>query len=240
VSTPTSTTIDAGGADTAWPAGDAPAVRIVLVDRDSLARRAMREELSATGAFVVVAEAAESSEALEAVRAERPDIVLIDIGYPDLSGIGVAKILRNQAPATPVVFCSIADDDDTAIRALSVGAAGYVNKDLAPDAMGRALRGVVLGEAAISRRLARRLVEELCRHPEPRPRLRPLGGELTPREWEVLDLLIDGASTAAIAERLGLARETVRSHIKHVLRKLGVGTRGEAVAIAQRLRARRS
>ena len=138
------------------------------------------------------------------------------------------------------MFCSITgDDDETAIRALSVGAAGYVPKDLGAEALRRALRGVIDGEAAISRRLARRLVDELSRAPEPRPRLRPLGGELTPREWEVLDLLIDGESTAAIAQTLGLALETVRSHIKHVLRKLGVGTRGEAVAIAQRLRARR-
>jgi len=152
----------------------------------------------------------------------------------------VAKELRSHTPGTPIVFCSITPDDDVAIRALSVGAAGFVSKDLAADALRRALRGAVDGEAAISRRLARLLVEELSRHPEPRPRLRPIGGELTTREWEVLDLLIEGESTSAIAETLGLALETVRSHIKHVLRKLGVGSRGEAVAIAQRLRARRA
>jgi DNA-binding NarL/FixJ family response regulator len=237
----TSTIRDAGPrGDGATPPHAAPQpVRIVLVDRDSLARRAMREELAATGEFAIVAEAAESPDALDAVRAEQPDLVLIDVGYPELGGIGVASALRHQAPGTPIVFCSIVDDDDTALRALSVGAAGYVNKDLAPDALRRALRGAVAGEAAISRRLARRLVEELSRQPEQRPRLRPIGGELTAREWEVLDLLIDGEGTTAIAEKLGLARETVRSHIKHVLRKLGVGSRGEAIAIARRLRARR-
>jgi len=219
-------------------AAQAP-VRIVLVDRDSLARRAMREELAQTGEFIIVAEA-EGHDAIQSVRDEQPDLVLIDIGYPEMIGIGVGKALRHQMPATPIVFCSIADDEDTAIRALSVGAAGYVSKDLDPAPLRRALRGAVAGEAAISRRLARRLVEELSRAPEPRPRLRPLGGELTVREWEVLDLLIDGESTAAIAQTLGLALETVRSHVKHVLRKLGVGSRGEAVAIAQRLRARRA
>lgn len=217
-----------------------PPVRIVLVDRDSLARRAMREELAQTGEFVIVAEAAEGDAAVQSVRSQDPDLVLIDIGYPEMTGIGVGKALRHQMPSTPIVFCSIADDDDTAMRALSVGAAGYVSKDLDPGPLRRALRGAVDGEAAISRRLARRLVEEFSRHPEPRPRLRPLGGELTAREWEVLDLLIDGESTAAIAQTLGLALETVRSHVKHVLRKLGVGSRGEAVAIAQRLRARRA
>jgi DNA-binding NarL/FixJ family response regulator len=235
-------TINSDASRDADQSSRAPAepVRVVLVDRDSLARRAMREELSGSGEFVVVAEAAEAPDALHSVHHEQPDLVLIDIGYPEMAGIGVAKALRTQAPATPIVFCSIADDDDTAIRALSVGAAGYVSKDLSSEALRRALRGAIDGEAAISRRLARRLVEELCRHPEPRPRLRPLGGELTAREWEVLDLLIDGESTLAIAQTLGLALETVRSHIKHVLRKLGVGTRGEAVAIAQRLRARRA
>ena len=104
--------------------------------------------------------------------------------------------------------------------------------------MSRALRGALNGEAAISRQLGARLIDELYRQSEPHPRLRPAGGELTGREWEVLDMLIDGASTSDIARRLGLAVETVRSHVKHVLRKLGVGTRGEAVEIARRLRTR--
>jgi len=211
----------------------------VLIDRDSLARRAMREELTASGEFVVAAEAAEELEALATVRSERPDIVLLDIGYPQMSGIDIARELRQHMPALPVVFCSIASDEEVAVRALSVGATGYLPKDLDGVSLARALRGVLAGEAAISRRLGRRLIEELSRQPEPRPRLRPMGGELTAREWEVLDLLIEGVGTATIAERLGLALETVRSHIKHVLRKLGVGTRGEAIEIARRLRARR-
>jgi DNA-binding NarL/FixJ family response regulator len=220
------------------PPSDQP-VRIVLVDRDSLARRALREELTGTGELIVAAEAADADEALRSVQRERPDLVLIDIGYPLMSGIGVARELRSHLPSTPIVFCSIMRDEETAIRALSVGAVGFVRKDLATGPLVRALRGAVAGEAAVSRRLARRLIEELSRHPEPRPRLRPTGGELTTREWEVLDLLIDGHGTAAIAQTLGLALETVRSHIKHVLRKLGVGSRGEAIAIARRLRTRR-
>jgi DNA-binding NarL/FixJ family response regulator len=84
-----------------------------------------------------------------------------------------------------------------------------------------------------------RLIAELYRQTEPHPRMRPVGGELTQREWEVLELLIDGEGTADIAKKLGLALETVRSHVKHVLRKLGVSTRGEAIDIARRLRGRR-
>jgi DNA-binding NarL/FixJ family response regulator len=213
-------------------------VRLVLVDRDALARRAMREGVSASGEFVVAAEAATEEEAIEAVRRVQPDLVLIDIGYPHLGGIGLGKELRRQLPATRMVFCSITDDEDTAVRALRAGAVGFVRKDLDYEPLSRALRGALRGEAAISRTLGARLIEELYRHSEPHSRLRPAGGELTGREWEVLDLLIDGAGTAEIAERLGLALETVRSHVKHVLRKLGVGSRGEAIDIARRLRTR--
>ena len=113
-----------GGAVTTADA--ARPVRVLLVDRDSLARRAMRDELTGTGEFVVVAEAAEAPEALSAVSSVHPDLVLVDIGYPQMGGISVAKELHSQTPGTPIVFCSIASDDDTAIRALSVGAAGYV------------------------------------------------------------------------------------------------------------------
>lgn len=214
-------------------------VRLVLVDRDALARRAMREGLTANGEFVVAAEAADEDDALELVRREQPDLVLIDIGYPHLEGILIAKELRRQLPSTRVVFCSITDDEDTAVRALRAGALGYVRKDLEVGPLSRALRGALAGEAAISRQLGMRLIEELHRQSDPGPRLRPAGGELTAREWQVLDLLIDGSGTADIADTLGLAVETVRSHIKHVLRKLGVRTRSEAVEIARRLRGHR-
>ncbi|MGA2757764.1 MAG: response regulator transcription factor [Solirubrobacteraceae bacterium] len=219
-------------------AGAQAVVRLVLVDRDALARRAMREAITAAGEFVVSAEAAGEDDAIAAVRSARPDLVLIDIGYPRLEGIAVGKELRRQLPAIRMVFCSITDDEDTAIRALRAGAVGYVRKDLDYGPLARALRGALAGEAAISRQLGTRLIDELYRQAEPHTRLRPAGGALTGREWEVLDLLIDGAGTAEIAQRLGLALETVRSHVKHVLRKLGVGTRGEAIDIARRLRSR--
>jgi DNA-binding NarL/FixJ family response regulator len=219
-------------------AGAQDVVRLVLVDRDALARRAMREAITATGEFVVAAEAAAEEDAIVAVRSVRPDLVLIDIGYPRLEGIALGKELRRQLPGTRMVFCSITDDEDTAVRALRAGAVGYVRKDLDYGPLSRALHGACNGEAAISRQLGTRLIDELYRQSEPHTRARPAGGALTGREWEVLDLLIDGAGTAEIAQRLGLALETVRSHVKHVLRKLGVGTRGEAIDIARRLRSR--
>jgi DNA-binding NarL/FixJ family response regulator len=219
-------------------AGAQHVVRLVLIDRDALARRAMREALTVGGEFLVAAEAAGEDDAIAIVADEQPDLVLIDIGYPRLEGIALGKEMRRRLPDARIVFCSISDDEDTAVRALRAGALGYVRKDLDYGPMSRALRGALNGEAAISRQLGARLIDELYRQSEPHPRLRPAGGELTGREWEVLDMLIDGASTSDIARRLGLAVETVRSHVKHVLRKLGVGTRGEAVEIARRLRTR--
>ena len=100
-----------------------------------MARRAMREEIDASGEFVVAGEASEGDEVIAAVRREQPDLVLLDVGYPQMSGIPVAADLRRALPATRIVFCSIAEDDDTAIRALGVGAIGYVPKDLPADAL---------------------------------------------------------------------------------------------------------
>ena len=138
------------------------------------------------------------------VRREQPDLVLIDIGYPEMAGIGVGKALRHQIAATPIVFCSIADDEDTAIRALRVGAAGYVSKDLESGA-------AAPGAARSPRRRGRDLAP--ARAPPGRGALRQpsrgracarSGGELTAREWEVLDLLIDGESTPRSPRRSAL------------------------------------
>jgi len=111
-------------------AGAQQVVRLVLIDRDALARRAMREALTIGGEFVVAAEAAGEDDAIAIVADEQPDLVLIDIGYPRLEGIALGKEMRRRLPDARIVFCSISDDEDTAVRALRAGALGYVRKDL--------------------------------------------------------------------------------------------------------------
>jgi len=203
----------------------------------------MREEITASGEFVVAAEAAHLRTRTRSTSsaASSPTIVLIDIGYPRLEGIPIAKELRRQLPATRMVFCSITDDEDAAVRALRAGAVGIVRKDLDIGPLMRALHGALAGEAAISRQLGMRLIEELYRQSEPGPRLRPAGGELTAREWQVLDLLIDGAGTTDIAEgaRAPPSRRCAATS-KHVLRKLACGHAAKPSRFARRLRGRSS
>lgn len=119
---------------------------------------------------------------------------------------------------------------------LRAGAAGYLSKDLDVDVLPQALEGTRSGEAAISRRLSMRLIEQLRRVPEASTGMRPVKSPLTPREWEVVDLLYEGRTTEEIADVLVLSTETVRSHIKNLMRKLGASSRAEAVALAHRMR----
>jgi DNA-binding NarL/FixJ family response regulator len=119
---------------------------------------------------------------------------------------------------------------------LRAGAGGYLSKDVEVDMLPQALEGAVRGEAAISRRLSMRLIEQLRRLPEATSGMRPVRSPLTAREWEVVDLLYEGKSTDEIADALVLSTETVRSHIKNLMRKLGATTRAEAVELAHRAR----
>jgi two-component system, NarL family, response regulator LiaR len=119
---------------------------------------------------------------------------------------------------------------------LRAGAVGYLSKNLDVDVLPQALDGALKGEAAISRRLSMKLIEQLRRVPEASTGMRPVKSPLTAREWEVVDLLYEGRTTDEIADALVLSTETVRSHIKNLMRKLGARTRGEAVELAHQAR----
>jgi len=134
------------------------------------------------------------------------------------------------------VLLTGADDDELALRGLRAGAVGFLSKDMQLSALPRALRSTIDGEAAISRRVAMRLVERFRTTAAAGMGLRPVRSALTDREWEVLDLLSGGATTDDIARLLVLSTETVRSHLKNLYRKLQVGSREQAVEAAARLR----
>ena len=134
------------------------------------------------------------------------------------------------------MILTTADDDEIGLLGLRAGASGFLAKDVDIDVLPQALQGALSGEAAISRKLSMRLVEQLRRAPDGVGGLRPVKSPLTPREWEVIDLLAQTKTTDQIAELLVLSSETVRSHVKNILRKLDARSREEAVAIAQRMR----
>ena len=212
-------------------------LRVLIADDDPLVRRILRDLLQDAG-FAVVGVAATGREAVELALHYEPDLLVVDLGMTEGDGIDVIRRVRagSDAPIEAVVLTS-RDDDAAALEALRAGAVGYLLKDTALDGLPAALRAAARGEAAISRRLSRCLIEHLRGMPQGQAGLRPVRSPLTSREWEVLDQLCEGASTEEIADSLVLATETVRSHIKSVLRKLGVRTRAEAVSAAARIRA---
>jgi two-component system, NarL family, response regulator LiaR len=211
------------------------AIRVIIADDDPFARRMIKEALQRAG-IIVIAEAHNGRQVVELTRHYRPDVVLMDVVMPELDGIAATRRIVKEIPDQVVVILTTADDDEVGLLGLRAGAAGFLAKDVDIDVLPQALQGALSGEAAISRRLSMKVVEQLRRAPDRAGGMRPVKSPLTPREWEVMDLLVERRTTDEIAELLVLSTETVRSHVKNILRKLDARSRDEAVAIAERMR----
>jgi DNA-binding NarL/FixJ family response regulator len=209
--------------------------RVLIAAADPLVRRALESVLTEPD-FVLIAETASAGEALAIARNQSPDVALVDVILEDGDGLDVAERIVREAPGTRVIMLSASEDEGKALRALRAGVRGYLRKDMELTALPRAVNGVLQGEAAVSRRLSMRAIDELRKAPALGPGIRPTVSELTPREWQVLDLLTTGASTADIAVDLVLSPETVLTHVKNILKKLGVHSRRDAIQQAERLR----
>ena len=209
--------------------------RVLIAAADPLVRRAL-ESVLAEPDFELVWETASAADAQACARDQKPDVALIDVILEDGDGLEVAEAISREAPGTRVIVLSASEDETKALRALRAGARGYLRKDIELEALPRAIKGVMAGEAAVSRRLSMRVIDELRKAPAMGPGIRPTVSELTPREWQVLDLLTTGASTADIAVDLVLSPETVLTHVKNILKKLGVHSRRDAIQQAERLR----
>jgi two-component system, NarL family, response regulator LiaR len=216
------------------PLDDDP-LRVIVVDDDPLARRMLRDVLQEAG-IVVIAEAGGGREAIELSNYYKPDVVVMDLVMPGIDGIAATRQIVSQTPDVRVVMLTSSDSEDVGLLTLRAGASGFLCKSVGVDALPRALRCAKDGEAVVSRQLTMRLIEGMRRVREDGAGMRPIRSPLTPREWEVLDLLCQERSTDDIADALVLSVETVRSHIKSVLRKLGVRSRQDAIKAAGNLR----
>ncbi|MDX6521221.1 MAG: two-component system, NarL family, nitrate/nitrite response regulator NarL [Gaiellales bacterium] len=206
--------------------------RVLIADDHAPTRAQVRELLDAEEDFAVCAEASDAPGAVVAAVREVPDLCLLDIRMPG-SGIAAAWEITSRLPHSRVVMLTVSRDDGDLFAALRAGASGYLLKDVDPGRLAEELRAVLAGDAAIPRGLVTRLVSEF-RDRSPRRRRIIAGPDapaLTSREWEILDLLRQGASTAEIAERLTISRATVRSHVAGILRKLRVPDRDSAVRL---------
>jgi two-component system NarL family response regulator len=214
------------------------AERVLIADDHVPTRVGVRLALESDG-FVVCAEEPNGVAAVAAALREEPDICLLDVHMPGGDGIQAATAIRAQLAETQIVMLSGSSDDDDLFAALEAGASGYLLKGMDPAQLGPALRDVLRGEVALPPTLAARVIGEF------RDRAawgtaglaRPSEDDLTAREWEVLDCLVDGLSTAQIARRLFISETTVRRHVGSILKKLHVSSRQAAVdVVAQRSR----
>jgi DNA-binding NarL/FixJ family response regulator len=206
-------------------------MRALVVDDDAFARRLIRTALE-DGDIDVVAEGHDGSEAIRLCLEHRPDVVVMDVVMP-VDGITATREILAKLPQQLVIVLTGAGEPELGVLALRAGAVGFLNKDVNVAALPKTLRAAMRGEAAISRELGMRVIEQLRTATSPPAHDRPEKSPLTAREWEVVELLHDGQTTDQIAQALVVSRETVRSHVKHIFRKLGVNSRGDAVALVQ-------
>ena len=211
-------------------------LRIVIIDDHTLFREGLQSLLARHG-IEVVASVSDDREGIRQVQELRPDIVLLDVRMPRMSGLEVLKQLQQTGLASPVVMLTTSGDERDLIEALRNGAKGYLLKDMEPDDVVAALREIVHGETVVAPNLAQVLAKvdtgEYPLEPEPSPL-----DSLTPREKQILSLLAEGQSNKVIARNLGISDGTVKLHVKAILRKLNIHSRVEAavIAVKQRLR----
>jgi DNA-binding NarL/FixJ family response regulator len=199
---------------------------IVLVEDDAPTRQRLSEALSASG-FQVLDAAGGCAAARKVLASQAPDVLLVDLGLPDGSGLELIAETRERHPGTEIMVITVFGDESHVLAAIEAGAGGYLLKDGSTEHIGRSVRQLLDGGSPISAPIARHLLKRLGRAPVETP---PEDGlHLTAREEEVLNLVAKGFSYAEIAAGLGLAVSTVASHVKQIYRKLSVHSRSEAV-----------
>jgi NarL family two-component system response regulator LiaR len=215
----------------------ADAIRVLVVDDHAVVREGLRTFLELQDGIEVVGEAADGEQAVERATELAPDVILMDLVMPQLDGIGAMRELRRRASASRVIVLTSFLDDERLMPALQAGAAGYLLKDVEPAELARAVRSACADEALIDPTVASRLLHTLSGD-----RSRSRGGwgsvtddaiaQLTRREREVLELIAVGHSNKRIALELGVAEKTVKTHVGHLLAKLGVADRTQAALLA--------
>ena len=209
-------------------------VRVLIVDDQALVRAGFRMILDAEEDIEVVGEAGDGIEAITEARRLEPDVVLMDVRMPELDGIeATRRLLSNGGPAgTKVVMLTTFDMDEYVFDALRAGASGFLLKDVPPERLIDGIRAVANGDALLAPSITRRLIEEFVRS-GPGTTTPPAAlGDLTARELEVLQLIARGLSNAEIAKELFVSETTVKTHVAHVLMKLGLRDRVQAVVLA--------
>jgi DNA-binding NarL/FixJ family response regulator len=209
-------------------------IRVLLVDDQKLVRTGFRMVLDAHDGIEVVGEAADGRTGLDMCRALSPDVVLMDVRMPGMDGIAATELIAKECPRSRVIVLTTFDLDEYAFAALRVGASGFLLKDVGPAELLASIRAVAVGDAAISSRVSRRMLDLFSHRIPSGP---PSGGDeavaaLTPREQEILSAIGGGLNNTEIGRALFVTESTVKTHVGRILMKLGLRDRVHAVIFA--------
>ena len=207
-------------------------IRVFIADDQALVRGGFRMILDAQPDMEVVGEAEDGRQALRAVSELRPDVVLMDIRMPEMDGLETTRRIVTDEDAPRVLMLTTFDMNEYVYEAMKSGASGFLLKDVKPEQLADAVRTVAAGDALLAPTITRRLIEEFTRRPPPGSNAPPELETLTERELEVLKLIAKGLSNEEIAKELFVSMATVKTHITHILMKLDLRDRVQAVVLA--------
>jgi two-component system response regulator NreC len=208
-------------------------IRLLLVDDHAVVRSGLKMLLASESDVEIVGEAGSGSEAVAVTGSARPDVILMDIGLPDMTGIEAARVIKSQFPKIAIVALTIHEDEEYFFKMLEAGASGYVPKRAAPEELLTAIRAAASGEVYLYPSLAKLLVKDYL-STEHAAENKPMLDGLTEREQEVLSLLAEGAANDRIAEALVISPKTVERHRENIMHKLNLHSRSELVRYAIR------
>lgn len=202
-------------------------IRVMLVDDHDMVRKGLAVFLKAKPDMELVGEARDGEEALQTCKELQPDVILMDLMMPKMDGTTATRLIRKQFPEVQIIALTSFQEKGLVQEVLQAGAISYLLKDVSANELAEAIRGAYVGRPTLSPGATKALIQAASQEPAP-------GHDLTPREKEVLILLVEGLNNSAIAERLFISRSTVKAHVSNILSKLGVSNRAEAIVLALR------
>src|SRR5215218_1093934 len=210
-------------------------IQILIADDEALVRVGLRMILQTQSDLEIVGEAVDGEEALAQARALSPNLVLMDIRMPHLDGLeATRRLCADSRSALKVIVLTTFDSDEHVYDAIRAGASGFLLKSAPPQQLITGIRSVIAGDALLAPEITRRLLERFIQRPSPSLKTPPELAQLTERELEVLRLIAEGRSNAETAAELFITSATVKTHVNHILTKLGLRDRVQAVALAYR------